>query len=63
MHGKKFLRRPEIHNPDLLESEYDFERSSDDSGFENRKLFLIRYTGEMEVKMVDDNKMDHQDNK
>jgi LysM repeat protein len=62
IHGKKFISNPEIHNPDLLESEYDFERSSDESGFENRKLFLIKYTGEMEVKMVDETRMKNQEN-
>jgi LysM repeat protein len=57
IHGKKFLRNPEIHNPDLLESDYDFSRNTDESGFENRKLFHIRYNGEMEVKMMEDNKI------
>lgn len=54
MNGKEFLLNPGMHNPDLLESEYRFTRSSPDSGFENTRLFLIRYTNEMEVKLLDE---------
>jgi hypothetical protein len=57
MNGKKFLSEPEIHNPELLESEYDFLRSTDGSGFENHKLFRIKYTSDMEVKMLDGSKL------
>jgi hypothetical protein len=53
MHGKRFIRKPEIHNPDLLETEFDFRREEDNNGFENHKLFLIRYTGDMELILVD----------
>ncbi len=49
MHGKDFLAHPEIHNPDLLQTEFDFVRSSTDDGFENQKLFLVRYTKDYEV--------------
>jgi LysM repeat protein len=52
LHGKRFLRRPEIHNPDLLETEYDFIRMGDDNGFENHKLYHIRYAPEMEIKVI-----------
>ncbi len=55
--GKRFISNPEIHNPALLESEYDFSRSTDGSGFENHKLFLIKYTSDMDVKMQKDNKV------
>jgi hypothetical protein len=54
LHGKRFLRRPEIHNPDLLENEFDFIRLGDDNGFENHKLYLIKYTGDMEVKVLEE---------
>ena len=57
IYGKKFIKDPEMHNPVLLESEYDFSRSTEGSGFENHKLFLIKYTGDMEVKMQKDNKV------
>jgi hypothetical protein len=53
IHGKRFLRRPEIHNPDLLESEFDFVRLGEDNGFENHKLFHIWYSPEMELKLID----------
>jgi LysM repeat protein len=56
VHGKRFIRKPQIHNPDLLETEFDFIREDSDSGFENHKLFLIKFTGDMEIKVVEDYK-------
>jgi LysM repeat protein/ABC-type branched-subunit amino acid transport system substrate-binding protein len=53
MHGKRFLRDPGIHNPDLLQTSFRFQRKADGSGFENQKLFLIKLTNEMEVKLLD----------
>ena len=53
MHGKRFLMNPEIHNPDLLHTEFDFRRRSLNDGFENHKLFLIRYSGDYEVQLVE----------
>jgi len=47
--GTDFLEHPEIHNPDLLHTEFDFRRSSNDDGFENRKLYRVRYTKNYEV--------------
>jgi len=52
--GKDFISHPEIHYPDLLHTEYDFERKSILDGFENQKLFLIRYTKDYKVILVDD---------
>jgi LysM repeat protein len=49
MQGKKFLDHPETHFPDLLQSEYDFKRNDAGDGFENQKLFLVRYTKNYEV--------------
>lgn len=63
IHGKKFMRRPEIHNPELLESNYNFEQTGGESGFENNKLFLIKYTKDMEVKMLDGNNIFPQNDK
>jgi LysM repeat protein len=54
IHGKRFLRRPWIHNPDLLETEFDFERKEPGYGFENHKLFLVKYTGSMDVVQVNE---------
>jgi len=57
MHGKEFVANPEIHNPDLLQNEYDFKRKKAGDGFENQKLFLVRYTKDYEVKLVEENKL------
>lgn len=53
IHGKEFMLHPEIHRPDLLQTDYAFESKTVDWGFENRNLFLIRYTNNYEVKLVD----------
>ena len=58
MHGKSFIRHPEIHNPDLLQSEYDFKQRTAGDGFENQKLFMVRYTKNYEVVLEDVNKPD-----
>jgi LysM repeat protein len=54
IHGKDFMIHPEIHRPDLLQTEYDFIRSEVGNGFENQKLFLVRYTKDYEVKLVEE---------
>ena len=51
--GKEFILHPEIHHPDLLQTDYDFVRKAAGNGFENRNLFLIRYTKDYEVKVVE----------
>jgi len=55
MHGKSFVEHPELHNPELLENEYEFKRKDAGDGFENQKLFMIRYTKDYIVKLVDEN--------
>ena len=57
MHGKDFIAHPEMHYPDLLQTEYDFIRKEAGAGFENQKLFLVRYTKDYEVKLVEENKL------
>ena len=52
MNGKEFLTHPEIHNPELLHTEFDFRRNSFNDGFENKKLFLIRYSNDYELELV-----------
>ncbi len=52
INGKEFLRHPEIHNPDLLQTEFDFRRKSNNDGFENHKLFLVRYTNNYDLELV-----------
>jgi hypothetical protein len=53
--GKDFIIHPEMHYPDLLQTEYDFVRNGASDGFENQKLFLVRYTKDYEVKLVEGN--------
>jgi LysM repeat protein len=51
--GKDFIRHPEIHHPDLLQTDYDFVSKDSGGGYENRNLFLIRYTKDYEVKLLE----------
>ena len=53
IHGKEFILHPEIHHPDLLQTDYDFVSKGPGDGFENRNLFLVRYTKDYEVKLVE----------
>ncbi|HVN58789.1 MAG TPA: LysM peptidoglycan-binding domain-containing protein [Bacteroidales bacterium] len=62
IHGKKFLGEPGMHNPLLLGSEYDFERQSPDSGFSNNKLYLVKFTDEMDVKKVEEKPAEGKEN-
>lgn len=52
--GKDFILHPEIHNPDLLQTEFDFRRKSMNDGFENQKLFPVRFTKDYEVKLTNE---------
>jgi LysM repeat protein len=49
MHGKQFTMQPEMHNPELLQNEFQFERNSMNDGFENHKFFMIRYSRNYEI--------------
>jgi len=53
LNGRRFLSHPEMHNPDLLSSRFDFRRSSTSNGFENKGLFRLEYTKEMELIIVE----------
>jgi LysM repeat protein len=53
LYGKDFVQHPEIHNPDLLQTKFDFVRKEPGAGFENQNLFLIRYTRDYDVKLVE----------
>jgi len=55
IHGKDFIVHPEIHNPDLLQTEFNFVRRNIFDGLENQKLYLIRYTKDYEVILVKEN--------
>lgn len=52
MHGRRFLSSPGIHNPELLNAKFDFRRESPGDGFENRGLYLLRYTDTMDMIIV-----------
>lgn len=52
IHGRDFIEHPEIHNPDLLQTEFDFRRTSIYDGFENQKLFPVKYTIDYEVRLT-----------
>ena len=56
IHRNEFVVHPEIHHPDLLQTDYDFVRKTAENGFENQNLFLVRYTKDYEVKLVEENK-------
>ena len=49
MHGKNFITHPEIHYPDLLEVIMILKEMLREDGFENQKLFMIRYTKDYQV--------------
>ena len=44
IHGKEFMEHPEIHNPDLLQTEFDFRHETLNDGFENNFSYIIRYS-------------------
>lgn len=50
MHGNQFMYQPGRHRPDLLQVDYEFKRTGITNGFENNKLFLIKYTPDMTVE-------------
>lgn len=50
VHGSQFKYHPKSHRPDLLQTDYDFSRTGITSGFENKRLFFIRFTPEMKVE-------------
>jgi len=52
IHGKDFIIHPEIHNPDLLHTQFDFQRKSMNDGFENQKLYPVRFSKDYEVVLV-----------
>ncbi len=54
IHGKEFIHHPEIHNPDLLHTEFEFRKKGINDGFENQKLFLIRYSTNYDLELVND---------
>ncbi len=54
LHGATFIAHPEVHNPDLLQTEYDFRRKQTSDGFENQKLYFIRYNKDHRIELVEE---------
>lgn len=54
IHGYDFIRNPEIHNPDLLQTQFDFRRKNITNGFENYKLYPVKYSQKYEVVLIPD---------
>lgn len=54
VHGKDFLDHPEIHNPDLLQTQFDFQRKTTYDGFENQKLYTMKFSRDYEVILLPD---------
>jgi ABC-type branched-subunit amino acid transport system substrate-binding protein len=50
--GNDFKYRPTQHRPDLLQVDYDFKRSGLRNGFENRRLYLIRYKPDYSIEFI-----------
>lgn len=53
IHGSDFMYRPSMHKPDLLQVDYSFERTGLMNGFENERLYLLRYTPDLKVEFLD----------
>ncbi len=51
IHGADFIGHPEIHNPDLPDTGFDFRRKSENDGFENQKLFPVRYSKDYTIRL------------
>lgn len=51
IHGKDFIKVPSIHNPDLIETKFNFVKDNVDDGFKNNYLYPIRYTRDYDVKL------------
>ncbi|MGQ9619390.1 MAG: LysM peptidoglycan-binding domain-containing protein [Bacteroidales bacterium] len=52
IHGKQFINRPSIHNPDLLETRFYFRQKTRNDGFENNHLYLLKYIQNMEIVVL-----------
>ena len=53
IYGKSFIKHPTIHRPELLHTDFCFVSKSNQDGFENQKLFPIRYTKDFDVILED----------
>jgi LysM repeat protein len=51
IHGSLLTEHPEVHKPELLQNSFDFGRKTISDGFENHRLFRIRYSRDFIVKL------------
>ncbi|MFO7575316.1 MAG: LysM peptidoglycan-binding domain-containing protein [Bacteroidales bacterium] len=54
LHGRRFMNNPGIHNPRLLHARFDFRRDRSNDGFENWGLYHMKYTGNMDLVVVEE---------
>jgi len=52
LHGTEFMYRPSMHKPDLLQVDFSFKRTGLMNGFENNRLYLIRYTPDLNIEFI-----------
>lgn len=50
--GNDFKYRPSQHHPDLLQVDYNFKRNGLRDGFENNRLYLIRYRPDFTIEFI-----------
>ncbi len=55
LYGREFAKHPRILYTDLLHTDFDFRRKGSNDGFENQKLFLIRYSNSYDLEMIPEN--------
>ncbi len=55
LYGREFITHPGMLYTDLLHTDFDFRRKGSNDGFENQKLFLIRYSNTYDLEMVPEN--------
>ncbi len=60
LNGKEFISNPEKHYPELLQTRFDFVRKEENAGFENQSLFMIRYTRDYEVLLIEEDSLFNQ---
>lgn len=61
LNGKGFISSLEKHYPELLQTRFDFIRKEENAGFENKSLFMIRYTRDFEVLLVEEDSLFNQE--
>ncbi|MBK7628260.1 MAG: LysM peptidoglycan-binding domain-containing protein [Bacteroidales bacterium] len=57
LNGRDFISNPEKHYPELLQTRFDFVRKEENAGFENQSLFMVRYTRDYEVLLVEEDSL------